>query len=159
MGVSGCGKTSIGMRIAGILNFTFYEGDDFHSAANVKKMAGGTPLTDEDRESWLGDLSELIKRELSLDQSGVLTCSALKEDYRQRLQVDSKKVVFIYLKGGYDLIYSRMAKRKNHYMTPKMLKSQFKVLEEPVDVFTVNIENSPEEIVEEILTFLKDREK
>jgi len=156
MGVSGCGKTTIGKRIASTLDIPFYEGDDYHSEVNVNKMAMGLPLTDEDRQGWLAALADLIRGELHKGCSGVLACSALKEKYRGQLRVDLEKVKFIYLKGSYDLIFSRMKARNNHYMAPEMLKSQFQTLEEPIDVFTVCIEQAPQEILDAILQFLKD---
>jgi carbohydrate kinase (thermoresistant glucokinase family) len=156
MGVSGCGKTTIGQRLSSQLDIPFYEGDDFHSEANVEKMANGVPLTDEDRENWLAVLADLIQDELGDGHSGVLACSALKEKYRQQLKVDPKKVVFIYLKGKYNVILTRMMTRENHYMGPEMLRSQFQTLEEPQGVFTVAIDPPPDRIVDQIMGYLKE---
>jgi carbohydrate kinase (thermoresistant glucokinase family) len=154
MGVSGCGKTTIGLRLSSLLGIPFYEGDDFHSEANASKMANGIPLTDVDREDWLVSLADLIQSELADGHSGILACSALKEKYRQQLKVDPEKVVFIYLKGKYEVIHSRMMSRKGHYMGAKMLRSQFETLEEPQDVFTVEIYQPPDRIVEKIIEYL-----
>ncbi len=154
MGVSGCGKTTIGQRLASLLEIPFYEGDKYHSEANVNKMAQGTPLTDEDRKEWLAALADLIRDELAKGHSGVLACSALKEKYRQQLRVDPEKVHFIYLKGEYDVIHSRMKSRKGHYMGARMLHSQFETLEEPQDAFIVDISQSPDNIVERIVEYL-----
>jgi len=156
MGVSGCGKTTIGLRLSSMLDIPFYEGDDYHSEENVTKMARGIPLTDKDRKGWLVSLAELIRDKLDKGHSGVLACSALKEKYRQQLKVDPEKVVFIYLKGEYEVICSRMMSRKNHYMELQMLRSQFQTLEEPQDIFTIVVDQSPDSIVEEIKQYLKE---
>jgi len=156
MGVSGSGKTTIGKRVADLLGVPFYEGDDFHSDENIQKMAKGNPLNDEDRKDWLEALTNLIRTELMQGRSGVLTCSALKEDYRKQLTVDPDSVIFIYLKGSYDLIYNRMKSRENHYMEPRMLKSQFDTLEEPGDIYTVEISKSPSAIVEDVMKYIED---
>ena len=119
-------------------------------------MSRGIPLTDENRDKWLERLSELIKTRLDQRKSGVLSCSALKKKYRDRLQVDPEQVHFIYLKGSYKLIYNRMEDREDHFMSQELLRSQFKTLEEPEDVFTVDIDQTPEEIVDEVLNHLKN---
>ncbi len=155
MGVSGCGKTTIGKKTAAILGVPYYEGDHYHPPENVAKMSQGVPLTDEDRKDWLESLSQLIQEKLDAGESGVLSCSALKEKYRYQLCVDPDRVRFIYLKGRYELIRSRMQARSGHYMPTELLKSQFEALEEPDDVFTVDIDQTPEEMMEEVLTFLK----
>lgn len=155
MGVSGCGKTTIGEMIGKVLDVPYYEGDEYHPPENVNKMAQGIPLTDKDREGWLDSLSQLIRAKLDKDESGVLSCSALKQKYRDRLCVNQDLVRFIYLKGSYRLIRSRMQARSEHYMPAKLLKSQFEALEEPDDVFTVNIDQSPEDILQVVHTYLQ----
>jgi gluconokinase len=152
MGVSGSGKTTIGKRLAERLACQFYDGDDFHTPANVAKMAAGIPLTNKDRAAWLAALAALIQREVRRGERGVLACSALKESYRKVLRVDASRVRFVYLKGSYDLILSRMQNRKDHYMKPTMLQSQFRALEEPSDALIVDIVNTPGEICDEILS-------
>ena len=150
MGVSGCGKTTIGKLTAQKMNVPFYEGDQCHPLANIEKMSQGIPLTDHDRDEWLTALTDLIRTKLNANESGVLACSALKESYRKRLQVDDELVCFIYLKGDYNLILSRMKARTGHYMPPDLLKSQYEALEEPEDAIIVNIAPPPEEIVSEV---------
>lgn len=150
MGVSGSGKTSVGKSLADRLGWDFYDADDFHPPANVAKMANGIPLDDSDRVPWLAALHDLISSSLKADRPGVLACSALKERYRQQLTDDRDGVQVIYLKGSYDLIWSRMEKRTAHYMKPHMLKSQFEALEEPTASLTVDISRPVEEIVQEI---------
>jgi gluconokinase len=151
MGVSGCGKTSVGQALAKRLGWDFYDADNFHPPENVAKMANGIPLDDSDRAPWLAPLHDLISSSLKANQSGVLACSALKERYRQQLLKDNEDVQFIYLKGSYGLIWSRMSKRQDHYMKPQMLKSQFEALEEPTNALTMDISKSVDEIVGDIL--------
>ena len=154
MGVSGCGKTTIGKRTADKLGVPYYEGDEFHPQKNIEKMSHGIPLTDEDREYWLEQMSQLIQTQLDADESGVLSCSALKEVYRKRLCIDPDRVRFIYLKGSYELILSRLRDRTEHYMPAHLLASQFEALEEPNDVFTVDINQSTEAILDEVFAYL-----
>jgi gluconokinase len=154
MGVSGCGKTTIGKKTADKLGVPYYEGDEFHPLTNIEKMSQGIPLTDEDREDWLSQLSLLIQTKLDAEESGVLSCSALKEIYRKRLCIDPDRVHFIYLKGNYDLILSRLRDRTDHYMPAHLLASQFEALEEPNDVFTVDINQATEAILDEVFAYL-----
>lgn len=154
MGVSGCGKSTIGKSLAEDLGWPFYDGDDFHPTENVAKMSQGIPLTDADRAGWLAALARLIRGSLQKGQSGVLACSALKQKYRDELTVDPNQVKFIYLKGDYALIKARMEARPGHYMKPGMLDSQFAALEEPTDALTVDIRQTPQEILSLIETQL-----
>ena len=159
MGVSGSGKTSVGKSLAKHLGWDFYDADDFHPPENVAKMAKGIPLTDSNRAPWLATLHQLISSSLAQNRPGVLACSALKESYRQKLLEgleDNNRVRLIYLKGSYDLIWSRMSARKDHYMKPHMLQSQFETLEEPSNALIVDITPSVDEILKVIL---QDMEK
>ncbi len=151
MGVSGSGKTSVGKALAQSLRWDFYDADDFHPPENVAKMGSGIPLDDSDRTSWLASLYELISSSLKADRPGVLACSTLKERYRQQLIDDHADVQLVYLKGSYDLIWSRMAVRKEHYMQPEMLQSQFDALEEPTNALTINISIPVKKILSKIL--------
>ena len=155
MGVSGCGKTTIGKKIAEAFDVPFYEGDAFHLPENVDKMSRGVPLTDEDRRGWLEALAELIRDKLDAGESGVLACSALKEKYRQQLRVVPDRVRFVYLKGDYETIHDRMQGRSGHYMPPDLLKSQFDALEEPDDAFTISIDQPVDAILSEVMGYLK----
>ena len=155
MGVSGSGKTSVGKALASELGWDFYDADDFHPPENISKMENGIPLTDADRAPWLDSLHELIESTLRRNRPGVLACSALKESYRQELLEGNHHVQLIYLKGNYELIWSRMSARKDHYMKPEMLKSQFDALEEPSDALAVDISLSVDEVVQEIFRHLK----
>ena len=151
MGVSGCGKSSVGKSLALSLGWDFYDADDFHPPENVAKMANGIPLDDSDRAPWLASLNELISSSLKADHPGVLACSALKERYRQQLMNGNDGVQIVYLKGSYDLIWSRMEERADHYMKPLMLKSQFDALEEPTNALTLDISIPLDDIVQKII--------
>ena len=154
MGVSGCGKTTVGKMTAKTLGVSYYEGDEYHPQENVEKMSRGISLNDKDRDSWLQRLSDLIQEKLEKGETGVLSCSALKEKYRNRLMVDPNKVHFIYLKGSYRLIRERMEKRINHYMPADLLISQFETLEEPDQIFTIEIDQSPEKILRNVKFYI-----
>jgi len=155
MGVSGCGKTTVGKALAARLHVPFYDGDNYHAQENLAKMATGIPLTDADRAGWLTLLAAMIDTETLAGHDGVLACSALKKAYRDVLGSRSmKNVRFVYLKGPYDLIIERIKMRGGHFMKPKMLKSQFEILEEPDDAITVDISNPVDVIIQEILVNL-----
>ncbi|NWF63361.1 MAG: gluconokinase [Chloroflexi bacterium] len=147
MGVSGSGKTTVGSLLADELGWDFYDADDFHPPANREKMAHGVALNDEDRAEWLNSLQSLVRKNLNEEQSFVLACSALKQRYREALAVN-EKVWFVYLRGSYDQIETRMRRRKNHYMTVQLLQSQFEALEEPQEAVVVDISDTPEIIVQ-----------
>ena len=155
MGVAGSGKTTVGESLAQRLGWSFYDADAFHPAENIAKMANGTPLNDADRAPWLAALHALISTSLKENRPGVLACSALKKSYRQQLLEDNDGVQFVYLKGSYDLIWSRISLRKDHYMKPQMLQSQFESLEEPTNALTFDVALSVDEIVEGILNRLE----
>lgn len=154
MGVAGCGKTTVGVLLAKHLGWNFYDADGFHPAENVAKMRDGTPLDDSDRAPWLAALHELISTSLKTSCPAVLACSALKERYRQQLLEGNEGVQIVYLKGSYGLIWSRLTRRKDHYMKPNMLKSQFEALEEPREALTIDISKPVEDAVKEILKYI-----
>ena len=156
-GVSGAGKTTVGKLLARELGWHFLEADDFHPAANIKKMRSGHPLTDEDRWPWLEALREQIERFLAAEEDAVLTCSALKRKYREHLRV-SPDVKLIFLRGDFTLIEEQLRCRRGHFMNPELLQSQFADLEEPEpdeDALTIELGRTPQEIVEEIKTKLR----
>lgn len=155
MGVAGSGKTTVGEMLAQRLGWNFYDADAFHPAENIAKMANGTPLDDSDRAPWLAALHTLISTSLKENRPAVLACSALKESYRQQLLEGNEGLKIVYLKGSYDLIWSRISQRKDHYMKPEMLRSQFEALEEPTNALTINVSLSVAEIVEEIVEQLE----
>jgi carbohydrate kinase (thermoresistant glucokinase family) len=153
MGVSGSGKSLIGKRLAEKLNLPFEDADKHHPKENIEKMKAKTALTDQDRSPWLEALSRLLSGMESLEGC-VLACSALKKSYRKQLNSQTKgKITFIYLKGTFDLIFSRIDSRTGHFMKKEMLKSQFDTLEEPgeSEAIIVSVDQKPDEIVEELL--------
>jgi carbohydrate kinase (thermoresistant glucokinase family) len=131
MGVSGAGKSTLGAALAQRLGWAFQEGDDFHPPANVAKMAAGVPLTDADRAPWLAAIKAWIDGRLASGQGGVITCSALKRVYRDRVVAGHAGVRLVYLTGSHDLIAGRVAARRGHFMPPALLGSQFAALEAP----------------------------
>jgi carbohydrate kinase (thermoresistant glucokinase family) len=149
MGVAGSGKTTVGVKLAADLGWSFRDADDFHPAANVAKMSAGLPLNDSDRAPWLAAIRAHIDVTLARGESGVVTCSALKESYRAAAIPDPKRVKLVHLAGDFDLILDRM-KQREHFMKPEMLKSQFETLEPPDQALTVNVAKTPEGIVAEI---------
>ena len=131
MGVSGCGKSTVGHLLAGRLAVPFVEGDDLHSAANVAKMAAGQPLTDEDRAGWLQALSERLHQSVANDQGLVVACSALKKTYRDVLRQGARDVLFVHLQGSPEELTRRLTQRTSHYMPATLLQSQLAILEPP----------------------------
>ena len=149
MGVTGSGKTTVGRLLAEQLGWTFADADDFHPRANVEKMERGVPLNDEDRAPWLDRLRIQVMDWIANGQSAVLSCSALKQAYRQELSV-GPEVRFVYLKGSPELIAKRLRLRRGHFADEKILAGQFADLEEPETAVTVDISRTPEKIAAEI---------
>lgn len=151
MGVSGAGKTTIGLRLAERLSWAFHDADDLHTPENVRKMERGQALDDEDRQPWLEALQRLIDGLLDAGESAVIACSALKQQYRDLLVRDEDEVRLVYLKGSYELIEQRMAARKGHFFEAGLLATQFAALEEPDGALVVDIALAPDEVVETIV--------
>ncbi len=150
MGVTGCGKTKVGAMLAEACAWDFYDADDFHPAENVAKMNSGVALTDEDRWPWLARLSTLLLDRERQGKSLVLACSALKQVYRDRLARGCAAARFVFLDGDKELIRARLAARQGHYMNPKLLDSQFAILERPPDALRLDAAASPAELVRSI---------
>ena len=131
MGVSGVGKTVIARAVADRLGWTFQEGDAMHPQANIRKMSAGEPLTDADRQPWLETVAAWIDRQLAANACGVMTCSALKRAYRERIVGGRSGVRLVYLQASEPVIAARLAARSGHFMPPGLLASQLETLEEP----------------------------
>ncbi|MCC2970680.1 gluconokinase [Massilia sp. IC2-476] len=155
MGVSGCGKSDIGRRLAQALQARFIEGDAFHPPENLTKMAAGVPLTDEDRRGWLLALRAELQRAADAGEGAVLSCSALKRIYRDVLRgSDAGAVCFVHLNGPRELIAQRMAARSGHFMPVSLLDSQLRTLEplQPDEYgLTLDLRESPARLVEQVL--------
>jgi gluconokinase len=151
MGVSGSGKTTVGMILAANLGWTFLDADDFHPAANVEKMRRGIPLEDADRLPWLDAIRRRLIEAQTRNENVVLACSALKHAYQHYLaQFAPDSVRYVFLFGSEELIRQRMARRKGHFMNPSLLHSQFETLEVPEQALQIDIAPPPETIAAEI---------
>lgn len=171
MGVSGCGKSSLGVFLSEKLGWPLHEGDDFHPQANIDKMSRGEPLTDQDRLPWLLKIHEVIKRERCSGSDALVACSALKRHYRQILLHGAKALIsssgsdrdilppsspgvcFLFMHGDYEFIHQRMVARRGHYMKAEMLRSQFESLEPPLDeenVLLLDIRRSISDMAAEV---------
>ena len=153
MGVTGCGKSTVGAALAERLGWRFLDADDFHPPENVAKMAAGTPLTDEDRWPWLDRIASALRTIESSDGNAVLACSALKEDYRARIGA-AGDVRFVHLAGDQATIASRLAGRKHRYMPPSLLASQFATLERPANAVEIDVRLPVGRQVDDICTAL-----
>jgi len=154
MGVSGSGKSTVASQLAGRLRWGFAEADKFHPPANIAKMTAGTPLTDDDRWPWLDAIAAWVDSVRSRGEDCVVACSALRKAYRERIAAGHDDVRFVYLKGTYETIASRMGGRTGHYMPVSLLKSQFETLEEPdagEGAIAIPIEKAPGEIVAAVI--------
>lgn len=159
MGVSGCGKSTVAGLLAGRLGWDLAEGDDMHPEANIAKMSAGVPLTDADRWPWLARVAEWIGEHTAAERPGVVTCSALKRSYRDRLR--GPRVIFVHLAGSRELIARRLAARHGHFMPAKLLDSQFAALEPPgpdEDAITVSISGSPDREAAQIVEAVERRD-
>ncbi len=160
MGVSGCGKSSVGAAIANALGAKFIDGDDLHPRANIQKMASGQPLDDTDRAPWLERLNDAAYSLRHKNEVGLIVCSSLKRRYRDRLRQDNPEMVFLYMKGSFDVILERLKARAGHFMPTDLLKSQFDALEEPTadetDVVSIDIDGSFDDVVARGLAALRN---
>ena len=153
MGVTGCGKTTVGIALAEALGIEFIDSDVLHSESNKKKMSSGTPLTDSDREPWLQAVSEALQRHEKI----VVACSALKKSYRSTILAGAPTTKFVHLSGSQELIFARLSERSHHFMPIGLLDSQFQTLE-PLDhtetgkVFEIS--QPVDQIVNEIIAWL-----
>ena|SRR5690349_2408325 len=157
MGVTASGKTTVGKLLADRLGWPFYDGDDFHPAANVEKMAHGIPLTDDDRAPWLAALHQVMAETEQRGESAIIGCSALKAAYRRVLSDGLHTLRIVFLHGDPEVLQARLDHRVGHFMPRTMLPSQMAALEEPTEpgVITVNAANPPDVIVQQILNALQ----
>jgi gluconokinase len=149
MGVTGSGKTTVGIALAEALHWQFVDADDFHPPANVAKMRAGIPLDDNDRTPWLAALRTAVDNWLRSKTNVVLACSALKQSYRDQLIFNPDERL-VYLRGSSELIAKRLTQRRDHYMDPELLPSQFAALEEPENAIAVDVDTTVPEIVTRI---------
>lgn len=149
MGVEGSGKTAVGQALAARLDWSFADADDFHSPANKAKMSAGIPLNDQDRVPWLAAIRAEMDRANAEHRDLVVSCSALKKKYREQLAAPG--VQLVYLHGDQQLIASRLKARPRHFAKANLLPSQFEQLEEPRDALVIEIDQSVERIVSEIV--------
>jgi gluconokinase len=153
-GVSGSGKSTVGALLAGRLGWAFADGDSFHPAANVAKMAAGIPLTDDDRRPWLGAIAAWMDERAAAGDSGVVACSALKRAYRDVLLDGRPAARLVFLDIGHDADMTRLAARHGHFFPARLLDSQFDDLEmprAPENVLVVPADGTPEELVATII--------
>ncbi|WP_028815707.1 gluconokinase [Streptomyces flavidovirens] len=156
MGVAGTGKTTIGPLLAGRLGVPYAEGDDFHPPANIAKMSAGTPLDDADRWPWLDAIGAWAHSRAGL--GGVVSSSALKRVYRDRLRAAAPDAVFLHLTGDRELIEERMRERRGHFMPTALLDSQYAALQplqEDEAGVSVDVSGSPEDITERAVAALR----
>jgi carbohydrate kinase (thermoresistant glucokinase family) len=154
MGVAGCGKSTTGERLGSALGWPFRDADSFHPPCNIDKMRCGVPLTDEDRWPWLDAIRAWIDAREAAAEPGIVSCSALRRVYRERLLQGHPNVGLVYLKGDFELIAGRMSRRRHHFMPVSLLESQFRALEEPgrsERALVVPVTLPPKKVVERIL--------
>jgi gluconokinase len=157
MGVTSSGKSTIARELVALTGWKFAEGDDYHSEANRKKMHAGIPLTDEDRAPWLATLHEVIRGWFRNGDSGVLTCSALKQSYRDQLAKDlpHEAYRFVLLDVPIEVLRERISHRPGHFMNPALLDSQIQTLELPQDALRIDATADPAAVARNILNRLQ----
>lgn len=154
MGVSGCGKSTVGSALADRLGWRFADGDDFHPSANVEKMRAGVPLDDADRAPWLARLNAMLRESAAAGRPVVLACSALRQRYRDALAEGLPGLRFVHLAGSAALIGDRLAARRHRYMPAALLASQFATLEPPADALTLDVAEPVDALVEAVVARL-----
>jgi len=147
MGVAGSGKTTVGELLARELGWRFDDADSFHPLENIAKMSAGQPLDDTDRAPWLAAIRRHLDDCLARREGAVVTCSALKQKYRDVLLQNNPHTALVYLQGTREQLWERISSRKNHFMKPAMLDSQLAALEEPADALTLDIAPAPAALV------------
>ncbi len=159
MGVSGCGKSTVGRELARLLGVHYIEGDELHPPQNVQRMSAGIPLTDVDRHGWLQEVAGQLANATTQARGVVVSCSALKRSYRDLLRAGAPDVRFVHLHGSREVLAGRMAARTDHYMPASLLQSQLDTLEPPgVDenALTLDIAESPQALAEQAFQHLRN---
>lgn len=159
MGVTASGKTTVAKLLAERLQCPFLEGDDMHSPENRRKLKEGIPLTDEDRLPWLQSIGEWIHERQEKDESGTVSCSALRRTYRDGLRANHRNACFVFLNGDRKILEERLQKRKGHFVSPSLLTSQLETLEPPRDderAISIPLDISPEEQCDRVIAWLND---
>jgi gluconokinase len=162
MGVSGAGKTTTGQRLAKRLGWTFRDADEFHPPENIAKMSAGVALCDEDRLPWLDAIGHWIDQQRLHGTKVIVSCSALRKIYRDRLRTGRPDIKFVFLKASKALIADRISRRSGHFMPPALLDSQFAALEEPrreEHALVVDVALSPNRVVASILRYLEPQHR
>ena len=156
MGVSGSGKTTIGQQLSAKTGYEFYDADNFHSFENIAKMNTGLPLSDEDRWPWLERIHQFVAEQITT-RNIVIACSALKRKYRELLgKTIERNCIWVFLEGDFDTIQERLKNRTGHFMLPGLLQSQFDALEIPTEAILVDITETPETIIDQIISKTAD---
>lgn len=154
MGVAGCGKSTVAQGLRDRLGWSLAEGDDFHPEANIAKMSSGTPLTDADRWPWLDSITDWTATEAASGRSTIVTCSALRRVYRDRLRQAQGRTLFVHLVGTPELLAERLSARPGHFMPPSLLPSQLATLE-PLeadeDGVVIDIDQAVDAIVQQAI--------
>lgn len=161
MGISGSGKSAVANAIASQFSCAFLDGDFLHPRANIEKMSSGHPLNDDDRAPWLGLINDAAFAMQRTNAVSVIVCSSLKKCYRDRLRKGNDNLSFIYMKGDFDVIESRLKARQGHFQKSNMLASQFEALEEPnadeADVKTIDINQPLENVVADVIKHIQQQ--
>lgn len=158
MGVSGCGKSTVGQKLASQLDLVFIDGDDLHPKSNKDKMAAGHPLNDDDRRPWLEIIGKKLAQSVASGTPAIIACSALKHSYRDLLRSQAPSTLFVHLTGTPELIQHRLDERSHEYMPPTLLASQLNTLEAITAdeaAIEANVELSPDEIVAAVVSQLE----
>lgn len=160
MGVSGSGKSAVASEVAHRLNAAFLDGDFLHPRSNIVKMSSGAPLNDEDRKPWLQALNDAAFAMQRTNKVSLIVCSALKKSYRDILREGNPNLSFIYMKGDFEVIESRLKARKGHFFKTQMLVTQFETLQEPGaderDVLVVDIDQPLDGVVASAISLIEE---
>lgn len=150
MGVSGSGKTTLGLRLAADLGWTFFDAEDFHDPQTLERMARGELLSDQEMQAWQGELRAQVVGAIARGENLVLAYTGLRHEARRQLAIDAGAVRFVYLKGTATLVRRRLRYRSGIFVRENLLVSQFAALEEPPDAVTIDIDERPGRIVDQI---------